>query len=57
MQLQPPVLISCPACGEPVGITVRVDGVRLEDAPGGQRLYPKISAGSILHTCRPKKTP
>jgi hypothetical protein len=55
--LQPPVLISCPACGEPVGITVRVDGVRLEDAPGGQRLYPKISAGSILHTCRPKKTP
>lgn len=52
MLLQPSVLIACPACAEPVTIKVRVDSVRLED---GQRLYPKISAGSILHACRPKK--
>lgn len=57
VRLQPPTLVSCPACGEPVTIRVRVESVRLEGTAEGQRLHPKISAGSVLHACRPKTSP
>jgi hypothetical protein len=53
--MQAPALVNCPACGEPVTVRVRVEAVRLEDTAEGQRLHPRISAGSILHACRPKK--
>jgi hypothetical protein len=54
MELQPRVMMVCPVCAEPVSLLVRLESVRLEDTEQGQRLYPKISAGSVLHACRPR---
>lgn len=52
--LQGSTLVNCPACGEPATVRTRVEGVRLEDTGEGQRLYPRVSAYSVLHTCRPQ---